>query len=38
MHQLAMSAQKRWRWICGFKHIAEVIGGVDAQSISTQAA
>lgn len=28
VHQLAMSAQKRWRRLRGFKHLAEVVKGV----------
>ncbi|MBF0590173.1 MAG: transposase, partial [Magnetococcales bacterium] len=28
VHQLAMSAQKRWQRLRGFKHLADVIEGV----------
>lgn len=44
MHQLAMSAQKRWRRIRGFKKLADVIAGVkfidriDEREISRKAA
>lgn len=44
MHQLAMSAQKRWRQLRGFRHLADVIAGVkfidgvDARTISRKAA
>ena len=44
MHQLAMSAQKRWRKLRGFKQLADVIAGVkfidgiDEREISRKAA
>jgi hypothetical protein len=44
IHQLAMSAQKHWRRIRGFKQTADVIAGmnfidgVDERSISKQVA
>ena len=44
MHQLAMSAQKRWRRLRGFRHLADVVAGVkfidgiDERKISRKAA
>jgi transposase-like protein len=44
MHQLAMSAQKRWRRLRGFRQLADVIAGVnfidgiDERTISRKAA
>lgn len=44
VHQLAMSAQKRWRKLRGFRHLADVIAGVkfidgvDERKISRKAA
>jgi len=44
MHQLAMGAQKRWRRLRGFKHLADVIAGVkfidgvDERELSRKAA
>src|SRR5690554_3312027 len=44
MHQLAMSAQKRWRRLRGFQQLADVIAGVkfidgvDAREVSRKAA
>jgi len=44
MHQLAMSAQKRWRRLRGFRQLADVVAGVkyidgvDERKISRKAA
>ncbi|HSS63209.1 MAG TPA: IS256 family transposase [Gammaproteobacteria bacterium] len=44
MHQLAMSAQKRWRRLRGFRHLADLVAGiqfidgVDEREISRKAA
>jgi hypothetical protein len=44
VHQLAMSAQKRWRKLRGFRQLADVIAGVrfidgvDERKISRKAA
>ena len=44
MHQLAITAQKRWRQLCGFRQLANVIAsvkfidGVDERQISRKAA
>lgn len=44
MHQLAMSAQKRWRRLRGFRQLADVVAGVkfidgiDERKVSTKAA
>jgi hypothetical protein len=44
MHQLAMSAQKRWRRLRGFRQLADVVAGVnfidgiDERTISRKAA
>jgi putative transposase len=44
MHQLAMSAQKRWRRLRGFRQLADVVAGVkfidgvDAREVSRKAA
>jgi hypothetical protein len=44
VHQLAMSAQKRWRRLRGFKQLADVIDGIqfidgiDERQLSRKAA